>query len=150
MTVISTFPTIRNVLYTGDNIQSFKAGDTIKAGMVLCFAASGESFTVIPSIAGAGTAPIGVALYDAVSGGYLAVAMDGCMVYVARPDITGGVACDAGDYAIPDAAAVGGCCSGVAPGALATSPVGRWMEDVAATTATGRILIQCSAGRGGT
>lgn len=142
MVDITAFPTIRNVLYSGDNIQSFLAGDTIKAGMVVCFHATGVAYGCIPCIAGAGTIPIGVALYDAASGAYVAVAMAGCVCYVAKTDITGAVVIDAGDYCIPDDNAVGGCVSPLVPGAVTqTSPLGIFLDKAAATAATARVLI---------
>jgi hypothetical protein len=143
MADITTFPTIRNVLYAGDNIVSRKASGAIKAGMVVCPAATGVENVVIACVAGAGTAPVGVALYDAADGELFAMARDGCEVYVANTDgisVTG----DVGDYAIPDDNAVGGCVSPLAPGAITAgivySPIGRFTSDMAAG-GTARILI---------
>ncbi len=142
MADIATFPTIRKVLYAGDNIQSRKASGAIKAGMVVCPAASGVEKVMIACVVGTGTAPEGVALYDAADGEWFAMAGIGCEVYVANTDGIS-VTADVGDYAIPDDNAVGGCVSPLAPGAVGIgpySPIGRFTTDMAANS-TGRILI---------
>jgi hypothetical protein len=143
MADITTFPTIRNVLYAGNNIQGRKASGTIKAGMVVCPAATGVEKVMIACVAGAGQAPEGVALYDAADGEWFAMAGPGCEIYVANTDGVS-VTADVGDYAIPDDNAVGGCVSPLAPGAITAgivySPIGRFTTDMAAN-ATGRILI---------
>lgn len=77
----SAFPTIHDVLYSGDNITSYVSAGTIKAGMVVAFAATGVALSVVPATQ-ATAFPVGVALYDASSGEYVAVAGNECIVYV--------------------------------------------------------------------
>lgn len=96
MADITTFPTITKVLVHGDNIGNFKAGETIKAGQVVGIAATGESMTVVVMDGTSGEKPFGVALHNASSGDYLAVALVGCIVYVANEDDT--TAIDAGSW----------------------------------------------------
>jgi len=86
MADIATFPTIHDVLYAGDNIQSFTASEAIKAGQAVGFAAAGVSLSVVPLDNTAGENAVGVALYDAAIGEKVAVACMGCICYVANAD----------------------------------------------------------------
>jgi hypothetical protein len=94
MADISSFPTIHGVLIAGDNIQTYVSAGTIKAGMVVAYADTGVSHSVAPATQALGHAA-GVALYDAASGEYVAVAQDGCRVKIANGT---DAAIDAGHY----------------------------------------------------
>ncbi len=144
------FPAIRNVLEQGDNIITLTATTVVKAGMVVAINATGVSMAVDPSIATAGSRSIGVALYDAAAGAKVAVALQGCIVYVCNAIDT---AIDAGDYLETNDAACTGAVSTAAVAAI-TGAVGTNHLDVigialdvigaSSTTvgATGRMLIQ--------
>ena len=95
MADIASFPTIRNVLESGDNIQTFTAGAAITAGQVVAFHGTGVSRTVHPAVTGTTGTVVGVALYSVSSGAEIAVACRGCRCIVANgeSDATG----DAGD-----------------------------------------------------
>jgi hypothetical protein len=105
MGAISTFPTLRNILVSGNNIHNFTAGDTIKAGMVVAFASSGDDDTVVPALQSTGAA-IGVALYGATVGQPIAVAGPGCIVRVQNDDSATDI--DAGHWVVVSSNAVGG------------------------------------------
>jgi len=167
MADIDTFPTIQEVLYAGDNIQTFTAGEAIKAGQVVGIAAAGVSMTVVVMNATSGETAIGVALYDVSSEGTVAVAMNGCIVYVANADDT--TAIDAGDRLAQNDNAVGGTVSAasatsvsidagatavtstaangaittVAGGYLPQQIVGIALDDIAGNS-TGRMLVACN------
>ncbi len=146
MADISAFPTIRNVLVKGDNIQNYKAGATIVAGQVVAIHGTGVSRTVHPAIKGTTDAPCGVALYGAASGGYLAVAGKGCWVYVANADDT--TVIDAGDYVEDNDNSVGGTVSTAArsdAGAVAVFKfcVGVAVDDIAGG-GTGVVELICA------
>jgi hypothetical protein len=148
MADISAFPTLKKVLVKGSNVKSYKAGAAIKAGQVVCFEATGVTDQVIPSVNGAGTKPAGVAIYDAASGAQVAVAGEGCEVYVVNADDT--TALDAGDRLQPNDAAVGGTVNAqplTASGATATSVeiIGVLQEDVAGG-GTGRAVLEIYTG----
>jgi len=152
----STFPTIRQVLYSGENIQTFTAGEALTAGQVVGMAASGASMTVVAMNDTADEFPIGVVLYGVASGGDAAVAMEGCICYVCEGS---GSTIDAGDLVQCDAAdaTVTGCVDQFAPRAVLsavlldavddttedahTKVVGVAVDDIAANS-TGRIMIQ--------
>ena len=51
MTDISAFPAIHDVLYAGDNIQSFTASGAITAGQVVAIDATGVTLTVRAAVA---------------------------------------------------------------------------------------------------
>lgn len=137
MADISAFPTIQQVVYTGDNFQSYKAGAAIKAGQVVAIHGTGVSRTVHPAVAGTTEAPLGVAVFDAASGAEVTVAGIGCIVYVANADDT--TAIDAGHFAIVNDNAVGGTVSSLVDTAV-TYAVGIAIDDIAGG-GTGRILI---------
>lgn len=84
-----------DVTYQDGPAQTFTAGGTIEKGQVVAFAATGVDFTVIASATDGDLNAIGVALYDAVSGDELAIALAGSIVYC-----QGGEAIDAGDRVI--------------------------------------------------
>lgn len=96
MSDISEFPTIQQVLWTGDNIGYYTAGEDIKAGQVVGIAASGTSMTVVVMDDTDGENALGIAIYGVDSGDLVAVAEDGCVCYVANADDTTGI--DAGDW----------------------------------------------------
>jgi hypothetical protein len=156
MTGISTFPTIQKVLVgkSGVIFDDLKAGETIKAGQVVAFAATGVSKTVVVVDATVGEYPIGVAIHDAASGELVTVAGPGCRVIVANADDTTGI--DAGGLVEANSASAGGTVSEFTPRAdLASTTidatndttidghayiVGRALEDIAGGK-TGEILI---------
>lgn len=109
MTDISAFPTVTDVLHSGDNIQSFTCGADVKASQVVAFHGTGVSKTLHPAIAGTTGTIYGVALYDASSGDEVAVAGRGCIVKVANADDGTGI--DAGDPCQDNDNAVGGTVS---------------------------------------
>lgn len=150
MTVITTFPTIRNVLYSGDNLISMtpaptNAAGVISAGMIVTFNATGVGMTV-DACQGI-QPPFGVALYDSsgTAASRISIAGPGCIVYVANSDDQ--LTFDAGDYCM-GTSAFSGAASGVAPGAvpaigtanIPSSTLGIWLDDVAGG-GTGRVLI---------
>ena len=143
MADITSFPTIRNVLYSGNNIVEFTATSAVKAGMVVAFAATGVSDAVLPAIKGTTAQPIGVALYDAAASAMVAVAMDGCIVYVANAESNADI--DAGDMLESNDNTVGGTVS-VAPDMVAAAVavvkyvIGYAVEPILRST-TGRIMI---------
>jgi hypothetical protein len=146
MTDITAFPTIRNVLYSGDNIQTFTATTAVTAGQVVAINATGESMEVDPSVATAGSRALGVALYSASAGAQVAVAMTGCICYVAIYDDAATI--DAGDFVETNDCAVGGtvgtvvvAATGGATVTVHNDVVGIALDDIAAS-GTGRILIQ--------
>lgn len=101
MADISAFPTLPAVhdsemLSDAGGILTFTASGTIKVGQGVCYAASGASMTVLASVAGEGTGPIGVALDNVTDGEVVAVAMPGCVVEMANADDT--TAIDARDW----------------------------------------------------
>ena len=149
MVDLATFPTIRNVLCEGDNIVSFVSAGTIKAGMVVAFAATGVSMSVNPAVKSTTGQPIGVALNDATSGQYVAVAMNGCICNVVNADDTTDI--DAGDIVEDNDNAIGGTVSTVSLMDAGVVLVLKYqvgiMPDIntAATVGGGisRMLVQC-------
>lgn len=135
---ITAFPTITKILERGDNIQTFTAGATIKAGQVVAIHGTGVDLTVHPAIAGTTEAPLGVALIGAATGYQVSVASVGCFCNVANADDTTGI--DAGHFVIVDDCAVGGCVKVIADSAV-TYAVGIAVEDIAGG-GTGLIMIQ--------
>lgn len=138
MADIGTFPTIRNVLWSGSNIFKMTATTAVKAGQVVAINAAGVSGAVDPCVAAAGSMPLGVALYGAGAGAEVAIAGPGCIVYVANADDTAVV--DAGGYVTFNDNAVGGTVSEVGSGAATQQVVGFAIDDIAAS-GTGRILL---------
>lgn len=146
MADISAFPTIRQVLYWGDNIRTLTATTAVTAGQVVAINATGVSMAVDPSVATAGSKALGVALYDAGVGALVAVAMNGCVVYVANADDT--TAIDAGDHLETNDNAVKGTVSTAAVAATGGATVtvhndiiGIALDDIAGG-GTGRMLVQ--------
>lgn len=125
---IAAFPTITDVLVSGDNIQSYIAGADWKAGMVLAFHGTGVSRTLHPAVKGTTTTIKGVALYDVSSGDEGAVACRGCRCKVANFHDT--TAIDAGDPAEDNDNAVGGT---VGAAALTVSGVVAVIQYIAGT-----------------
>lgn len=156
MTDISAFPTIQKVLVGKGGIifSDFLAGETIKAGQVVGFAANGVSKTMVCMDETSGEFPLGVAVHDASSGELVTVAGPGCIVVVANADDTTGI--DAGDPLQTNDNAVKGTVSAFAPRADLGSTVidgsndttidhhawliGRALEDIAGG-GTGEMLI---------
>ena len=95
MADIASFPTIRNVLVSGDNIQDFTAGAAITAGQAVAFHGTGVDKTVHPCVTGTTGTIAGVALYSVASGAKAAVAGRGCQCKVANGESD--AAGDAGD-----------------------------------------------------
>jgi len=143
---ITTFPTIRNVLYSGTNIHKFIATTAVTAGQVVAFAATGVSGAVIPAVKGTSGQPIGVALYGAAAGSLVTVACSGCICNVANNSATGAI--DAGDLVYDDDALNGGtvCIVPVQAGGTATGLVQYLVGiaiDIIAANSYGRILVKC-------
>lgn len=149
MTDISAFPTMP---YTHDSemqsdrgpVLTFTASGTILVGQVVCFAASGASMTVLASIKGSGTVPVGVALDNASDGEKVAVAMMGCVAEVANADDTATI--DAGDWLECNDNAVAGTVSTATFTAASDADarnaqiIGMALEDIGAS-GTGYMLI---------
>jgi hypothetical protein len=142
----AAFPTIHDVLLAGDNIQSFVSAGTIKAGMVVSFADTGLSGSVNPGTQALGHVA-GVALYDASSGEYVAVACDGCQVTVCEG---AGAAIDAGHYVSVYGTTTTGTVIEYDPAIEAHAAtqdsagfevVGQALDDISANS-TGRIVIR--------
>lgn len=95
MADIAAFPTMRNILVSGDNIQSFTAGAAITAGQVVAIHGTGVTRTVHPGVTGTTGYAAGVALYTVASGAEVAVACRGCIVKVANGESD--ATADAGD-----------------------------------------------------
>ena len=148
---ITSFPTLRNVLWTtgqGANVHKFTATAAVKAGEVVAFAGTGLSGAINPAVKGTTAQPIGVALDDAAAGTMVTVACNGCIVYVANFSTT--VALDSGDIVEDNANAVGGTVglaaltSTAGGGTVATVryTVGVMIDKVVAS-GTGRMLVKC-------
>ena len=149
MTDISAFPTLPSandseLISDGGPILTFTASGTILVGQAVCYAATGVSKTVLASIAGANTKPVGVALDNATKGEYVAVAMAGCVVEMANADDTATI--DAGHWVECNDNAVGGTINEIdftASGATVTikdQTIGMALDDIAAS-GTGRVLV---------
>jgi len=107
MSAIGTWAAITNdVLVDGDNILSFIAGETIYAGQVVGFAATGVDHTVVVMDQTALEHAVGVALYNATVGQYLAVASLGCICNIANG--SDALTIDAGDWVQQSAATAKG------------------------------------------
>ncbi len=145
MADISTFPTMHDVLVSGDNLLDMEAGEAIKAGQVVCHAATGDG-KAYAADATAGERTIGVALYDAAAAGArISVATIGCVVKVANADGATGI--DAGDYVEQNdntvkgtVATVNEAASGGATVTVHFGVLGMAMEDIAGG-GTGKVLI---------
>ena len=143
MADITPFPTIRNVLYSGTNIALFTATSLIKAGMAVAFEATGVSDAVVPAIKGTTAQPIGVAMTNIAAGALGAIALDGCIVYVANAESDADI--DAGDMLESNDNTVGGTVSScpdvvVAAVAVVKYTLGYAMEPILRST-TGRMMI---------
>lgn len=146
MADVSAFPTIRNVLYWGNNLYQVTATTAVTAGQVVAINATGVSMAIDPSVATAGSRSIGVALYDASAGAETTIAGTGCVVYVANADDTTGI--DAGDFLETNDNSVAGTVSTAAVAATGGATVtahydviGIAVDDIAGG-GTGKMLIQ--------
>lgn len=134
MADITPFPTIKNVLYFGDNSITYIATTAVKAGQVVAFADAGVSRAVDKAVKGSGQVACAVALYDVAAGSKGAFLGEGCIVYLANADDTATI--DTGHNVIMNDNAVGGTVSeAVAVGTDATPQqrVGVLIEDMAAS-----------------
>ena len=149
MADISAFPTMpvannSELISDGGPILTFTASGTILVGQAVCFAATGVSMTVLASIAGANTKPVGVALDNVTDGEKVAVALAGCVVEMANADDTATI--DAGHWVECNDNAVGGTINEIsftASGATVTildQVIGMALDDIAAS-GTGRVLV---------
>ena len=143
MGAIGAWVAMRNVLYSGNNIVYFTATTAVKAGMVVAYNSTGVSGAINKSVKATTVGAIGVAIYDAGAGELVAVAMDGCIVYVANTDDA--TTMDAGDVLGTTTNAIGGyvdACAVVTAGAVPVrvEKVGIALDDIAAS-GTGRMLI---------
>ena len=146
MADIDPFPTIRNVLYSGDNIQSFTASGAITAGQVVAIDATGVTLTVRAAIAESGERPVGVAIISVASGALVPVAMTGCIVNVANAD--DGTDIDAGEWLTTNDCPAGGTVSAQSiaaesggTAALYDTVIGYAVGDIP-KDATGLMMIQ--------
>ena len=149
MTDISAFPTLPSandseLISDGGPILTFIASGTILVGQAVCYAATGVSMTVLASIAGANTKPVGVALDNVTNGEYVAVACAGCVVEMANADDTAKI--DAGHWVECNDNAVKGTINEIdftAAGTTVTikdQTIGIALDDIAAS-GTGRVLV---------
>jgi len=89
MADISAFPTITNrVRVNGVNALTFKAAETIKAGMVVCIDNDGN---VVAGDSNDGYMPIGVADTNAATNDEVTVNTAGTICYVANEDDTSAI-----------------------------------------------------------
>ena len=146
MTDIAAFPAIHNVLYSGDNIQSFTASGAITAGQVVAIDATGVTLTVRAAVAESGERPVGVAIMSVASGAQVPVAMTGCIVNVANAD--DGTDIDAGEWLTTNDNTVGGTVSAQsiaaesgATAAIYDTMIGYAVGDIG-KGATGLMMIQ--------
>lgn len=149
MTDISAFPTLPSandseLISDQGPILTFIASGTILVGQAVCYAATGVSMTVLASVAGANTKPVGVALDNVTNGEYVAVACAGCVVEMANADDTATI--DAGHWVECNDNAVGGTINEIdftAAGTTVTikdQTIGMALDDIAAS-GTGRVLV---------
>lgn len=111
MADISPFPTNIGPSFVGGPTRRYIAGAAIKANQAVAFAASGVDETVIPYVAGAGSFPVGVAVFAAALGDPVTVAVDGAVIDVVNADDT--TAIDAGDWLEGNDNTVGGTVSAI-------------------------------------
>lgn len=150
MADIAKFPTITQVVDRGYQFSGpYKAGSTIKAGMVVAYARTGVTDTVHPHIKGTTGSIVGVAAEDAATGDWLNVYEDGAVCYLANADDT--TVIDAGAVVEGNDNAVGGTISAAAGAAttaegteLMADVVGVALEDIAGG-ATGLVKIRIGA-----
>lgn len=141
MTNITTFPTIQNVLYSGDNVIEMIAGETITKGQVVGSEASTpDSLEVFAMDATGSEYADGVALESKTVGEKILVALDGCVCYVANNDDT--TAIERGVFVGQGTSTVKGCIVTLTPSTTAVQYcVGKTIGDIAAD-GTGLMLIQ--------
>jgi len=144
----TTFPTTqKNILISGSNVQSFTVGATaVKAGQVVSISAAGDSWTVIPCVAEAGSQPVGVALADVAAGGKVDVACIGCIAYVSNystdVDIDAGHLVTMNDSMTP----LGGTVIEVPDATTTIEQIGVMIEDsTAASLGLEAMLVTCGA-----
>lgn len=143
----TAFPTTKKeILVSGNNVQTFIASGAISAGQVVAIDATGVTMTVRAAVVESGEAPIGVAIAsvtaaEATAGKQVPVAMIGTIVYVSN--YSSDVDIDAGEYVTTNDCAIGGsviACSGAATQEL----VGRMLEDSTAASLTmEKMLVLC-------
>jgi len=133
MTDITAFPTMHDVLVSGDNILNLTAGATIVAGQVVGAHGTGVSGEVIPNVGA--TPAVGVALYDAASGAAVAVAGPGCVVNLVNEDDTSVI--DAGTWVTAANNAVGGTVVAIV---AADEVVGFTIDDIAGA-GSGKVML---------
>lgn len=109
MADITTFPTLHNVLVTGNNLQSRRAGEDLKAGQVVGFDTAVTTEVIIAMHGVAGENAIGVVIFDVLEGDLGAVAEEGCVVNMVNADDAADI--HAGAWVVQNANAVGGTVS---------------------------------------
>lgn len=117
MADIAAFPTLKNILYSGNNTFTLTATTAVKAGQVVAGNDTGVSMAVDMAVGAAGSRSIGVALFDAAAGAEVTVAGPGCIVYIVNADDAATI--DAWSYLEPSTNAVGGTVAAVAVAAIA-------------------------------
>lgn len=110
MADIAAFPTLHNVLVTGNNLQTYRAGEDMKAGQVVGFDISEITEVIIVMHAVTGENAIGVLIFDVLQGDLGTVAEIGCVVNMVNAD-DGTNDIHAGADVIQHANAVGGTIS---------------------------------------
>ena len=146
MADIDAFPTIRNVLYSGNNLIGGTAALAAKAGQVAVFDATGDGLKFQPGLAEAGERPVGVFLYDAAANAPCTICGPGCIVYVANADDT--AAGDTGDWMQTNDCPAGGTVSvvtvaatGAATATLNDNIIGFLVSDLA-KAGTALLMVQ--------
>lgn len=109
MADIAAFPTLHDVLVTGNNLQGYTAGEDMKAGQVVGFDISETTELIIAMHAVAGENAIGVLIFDVLQGDLGTVAEIGCVVNMVNADDAADI--HAGADVIQHANAVGGTVS---------------------------------------
>jgi hypothetical protein len=136
---VTTFPSIQDVLVSGDNIREFTATEAITKGQVVGFAATGVANAVVRMHETADEHPIGVAISTAAIGAIVKVAMAGCEVKVANS--TDDTAIEAGEYVQTDDAAALGTVAVFTPRADLTATITDTVDDTVADSSANIIGV---------
>jgi len=134
MSDISAFPTLYKILYSSGPTAPFIAGETITAGQLVGFGATGTTTeTVYAMDATSGEYAIGVACNSATTGEPVTVALPGAIAEVVNADDTTEI--DQGDWLEQNDNAVKGTVSAInltAAGATVTNhwTIGRALVDI--------------------
>ncbi len=146
MSDVGTFPTlVDGIIHNTGPSWTFTAGEDVKAGQLVGFAAAGGSLTVVAMDRTKDEVPIGVAQYDIASGEKGSILLPGCIVTVVNADDT--TVIDAGDSLIQNDNSIKGTVSSATGDHDAGAPtptddyiVGNALEDIAGG-GTGKALL---------